>query len=678
MQRVVNPPNNLFVNGNPAEGTPGTIVTAEWLNAVQEELANIIEMSGGELNPEDNAQIAKRVMHKDWVDVRGYNNSISAALDAIGDVDAILYVAGGVSLDTDTTIPENIGLKIRYPGTITLGDYNLTINGPFEGSPACFIYNGVGSVSFSTSSVDVRDPVWFGFSTTALGVENQTSLNNAIAACAPGDVLRLRPGIYTVAGRWTINKACKIDLNGATLHFSTDAEYQGVYMTSSDCEIFNGSIKGPQHAVSKLWQSGIYATGTGPSGYISNINIHDLTIHGWGFSGVSVGFTKDFHIERVSVYDISHRGIEIRSCMDGIIAENIVHDIDDGNANPNSYGIVVTKGEGPESSHPPSKRINVCNNVVYNVKYWEALDTHGGEEISFIGNTVRNCRMGLMIGSTSDFYSAPTRCKVIGNTFSVDHSVVPIMETTYGITILGARADEYAGVGNRICEDSIVEGNIITGFASGIYSRNSRNTVIKGNTISDLSSHGIYLLGETINIVVSENAIYNIDPDVGICGIWINRGSSGMYPGDPSGVVSNNSIEAGALPGIYANDNLGEGIEFINNRIVTSGYPYHSPATYPLTYFHKIVGYFRGRTSFDFNSIPAGGSASFDVSVPGISISSSFIKISASRSLEGMVLEAFPGANIVTVKLSNPTSGAIDLGATNFFIQIDHYGMQPI
>jgi len=153
----------------------------------------------------------------------------------------------------------------------------------------------------------------------------------------------------------------------------------------------------------------------------------------------------------------------------------------------------------------------------------------------------------------------------------------------------------------------------------------------------------------------------------------VNEGDSWI-----SGVVCNNSIEAGALPGIYANEKLGEDIEFNNNHIVTSGYPYSGPGTNPLENFGKIVGYFRGRSTFNFNSIPGGGSASFNVSVPGMAIATSFIQISSSRSLEGLVLEAFPIVNGVTVKVYNPTGGAIDINAANFFIQVDHYGMPPI
>jgi hypothetical protein len=49
---------NTFSRGDPLTGRPGTIVSADWLNAVQEELVNALEGAGVPLNKADNAQLA--------------------------------------------------------------------------------------------------------------------------------------------------------------------------------------------------------------------------------------------------------------------------------------------------------------------------------------------------------------------------------------------------------------------------------------------------------------------------------------------------------------------------------------------------------------------------------------------------------------------------------------------
>lgn len=56
MQRP-NTVDGLFVDDNPAGGIQGTAVHAAWLNAVQEEVAGVIEAMGLTLDPEDNAQL---------------------------------------------------------------------------------------------------------------------------------------------------------------------------------------------------------------------------------------------------------------------------------------------------------------------------------------------------------------------------------------------------------------------------------------------------------------------------------------------------------------------------------------------------------------------------------------------------------------------------------------------
>lgn len=52
---------NKFTSGNPREGQPATIVTPDWLNAVQEEIAGVIEGQGITLNKQDNTQLATAV-----------------------------------------------------------------------------------------------------------------------------------------------------------------------------------------------------------------------------------------------------------------------------------------------------------------------------------------------------------------------------------------------------------------------------------------------------------------------------------------------------------------------------------------------------------------------------------------------------------------------------------------
>lgn len=48
---------NLFTEGDPSTGVPATTVTGAWLNAIQEEVAHVIEAAGIVLNKADNGQL---------------------------------------------------------------------------------------------------------------------------------------------------------------------------------------------------------------------------------------------------------------------------------------------------------------------------------------------------------------------------------------------------------------------------------------------------------------------------------------------------------------------------------------------------------------------------------------------------------------------------------------------
>jgi len=61
IDHVTAAPGGLFTEGNPSGTVPATTVTADWLNALQEEIANVIDLAGDELDKEDNTQLAQAI-----------------------------------------------------------------------------------------------------------------------------------------------------------------------------------------------------------------------------------------------------------------------------------------------------------------------------------------------------------------------------------------------------------------------------------------------------------------------------------------------------------------------------------------------------------------------------------------------------------------------------------------
>lgn len=54
-------PDNRFTEGDPAIPVPATVVSADWLNAVQEELAAVITGAGLELDKAENDQLRQAI-----------------------------------------------------------------------------------------------------------------------------------------------------------------------------------------------------------------------------------------------------------------------------------------------------------------------------------------------------------------------------------------------------------------------------------------------------------------------------------------------------------------------------------------------------------------------------------------------------------------------------------------
>ena len=91
MQRI-GEAGGLYIDGNPATNTKGTIVTAAWLNAVQEELAAIVTGLGGALDPLNNAQIIALLQAAMVTSGQCQQNQFSVAVSTGGTVNAITAV----------------------------------------------------------------------------------------------------------------------------------------------------------------------------------------------------------------------------------------------------------------------------------------------------------------------------------------------------------------------------------------------------------------------------------------------------------------------------------------------------------------------------------------------------------------------------------------------------------
>ena len=71
-----------FQGGDVLNKIPATLITPDWLNTVQEEIAGVVEGAGLTLDPEDNTQLLKAI--QDLIAPQGLSAQAALAAQAFG------------------------------------------------------------------------------------------------------------------------------------------------------------------------------------------------------------------------------------------------------------------------------------------------------------------------------------------------------------------------------------------------------------------------------------------------------------------------------------------------------------------------------------------------------------------------------------------------------------------
>jgi hypothetical protein len=222
--------NGLFSAGDPASGQPGTVVSPEWLNAIQEEIAGLIEAMGGTLAKADNTQLAAAVLAllarlNTWTAHQTFNDAI--------DVNNRLTVTGSDSINGEG----NVGVKVRAstaPGSdapVLLGSKNG--NAPFiaAGQDGNGVWHGLdlrtggltriyvepdGDVSFTgTELKDVATPMSADSAANKEYVDAVPRFVVGGAVNSVGDIIN-QTGIATVSATHPLTGTYVVTLPGMT------------------------------------------------------------------------------------------------------------------------------------------------------------------------------------------------------------------------------------------------------------------------------------------------------------------------------------------------------------------------------------------------------------------------------------------------------------------------------
>lgn len=289
------------------------------------------------------------------------------------------------------------------------------------------------------------------------------SLQSAVNACAPGDVLE-------VSKIWRIGAPVLLDKP-----LMVSATDDGRVITLGDHHAFDVAADNVwfdrlriigQGAGSAGVQAAIHAKGS-LERPLRSLRVANCYISGFSKYGIEGWHLQSFVIERNRIEDISYGAVMILPGRDGLIERNLICNVTQSDGFTNSYGIALTHDSADSDlDSPRSESIAVRCNRIEGVTQWEGIDTHGGRDILVEGNEVLNCRVGIALvpGEIANGDArAPRDFQVLSNTV---RSSVTDGSRSHGIQVAGVLQEE-PGSG-RVIEyaTGTVEGSTIVGHGS--------------------------------------------------------------------------------------------------------------------------------------------------------------------------------------------------------------------
>ncbi|MCF2132035.1 right-handed parallel beta-helix repeat-containing protein [Strepomyces sp. STD 3.1] len=259
------------------------------------------------------------------------------------------------------------------------------------------------------------------------------------------------------------------------------------------------------------------------SGYNSSLLLENCYIHDISGFGLYLKFAKNVTVNNSRFSRIGYSGIHGSSVENVKINKVKIKTIGPGKPSSISgktiaYGITFTQSD---PSFPRSKNCIVTNSTIEDNLAWEALNTHGGLNISFINNTTKKSKYGIVAvpiemknpKGISVKSNAPQNIKVIGNKlYGTGKGSAVVIQGAYKVDPESGTVDikepaEYA-------KDSVIADNTSVNFGQkgneargAIYARETLNLSVIGNFIEKSYMNGITLHYANQNFRVTNNKV---------------------------------------------------------------------------------------------------------------------------------------------------------------------------
>lgn len=400
-----------------------------------------------------------------------YSN-LTAAIADIGSTVCELWVVDNQTLSASLVVPANVCLKILRGNLITLGSYNLTINGDFYSEPyRVFVESGSGYVSGLNHSY----PEWWLDNTTPGTTDMTDAVQAAIDALDNGGIVHFLPTQHAFSRITLPPIAIKIQghLNAYNVG-SARSVYHIINLEDTESSLFYAtSVKKVMHHFHGINASmedeavSFYENHENASGS-SQVRMFDVTIDNCGNHGIVLKDGGNASVIENSLII----GISTASVQDGtgIVSGSIGIDVQTADVKILN---IELKGKFDIGVKTSSTHCIIANSFI-DQNNTNVLDRGAGTKI--IGNRIQyGYEHGMQLGDAA----APSKIACIsGNEFSNNNSDKTLATGSYdghGIYI-------YNG---DVCN---IVGNVFSGMDYGIVIIDSDTCNIVGNSDYDIDA----------------------------------------------------------------------------------------------------------------------------------------------------------------------------------------------
>ncbi|OFD40634.1 hypothetical protein BWGOE1_52320 [Bacillus mycoides] len=297
----------------------------------------------------------------------------------------------------------------------------------------------------------------------------------------------------------------------------------------------------------------------------SDITLINLQLDNLSGYGIYADLTKNLKINKTKITNFGYAGImgfsvrnvEVTNC---IIGGALSYNLSSIGNHKIAYNVAFSrKSDNDIHKYPRSKNCIVKNSVITDNVFWEGLDTHGGENIQFINNTIKNVKVPIAAVPSEvngeDKY-APKDIKISNNVIEAPSNELS-NSVNRGIILSGAmkkssdldQKKEYAtgiiqyntisGYGRR---DAYSQGNLLTG---SIFLQSTKSVKVSKNEILQSYYYGVLAYYDNQDFKFEQNKIsglYVKKEDVLNGKIFSYPAGIGIFSSKNSGQINQNDI----------------------------------------------------------------------------------------------------------------------------------------